>query len=110
MNLEATRQSLAFHPVSQALQEFPEMAKSFAEVHATLGAHHGETRCVRVDRELRHRSCLALLESGVMALDEPRAGDLGLRGGDDENDAEELAQRRALFRRPKKPWSSSRDA
>ena len=42
MNLEATRQSLAFHPVSQALQEFPEMAKSFAEVHATLGAHHGE--------------------------------------------------------------------
>lgn len=41
MNLEAARQGLGFHPVSQALQEFPEMAKSFADVHATLGAPQG---------------------------------------------------------------------
>jgi nitroreductase len=41
MNLEAARQGLGFHPVSQALQEFPEMAKSFCDVHATLGARQG---------------------------------------------------------------------
>ena len=41
MNLEAARHDLGFHPVSQALQEFPEMAKSFADVHATLGARQG---------------------------------------------------------------------
>jgi len=41
MNLDATRQGLGFHPVSQALQEFPEMAKSFADVHATLGVQQG---------------------------------------------------------------------
>jgi nitroreductase len=41
MNLEAARQGLGFHPVSQALQEFPEMAKSLADVHATLGAPQG---------------------------------------------------------------------
>ena len=41
MNLEAARQNLGFHPVSQALQEFPEMAASFADVHATLGAQQG---------------------------------------------------------------------
>jgi hypothetical protein len=41
MNLEAARQGLGFHPVSQALQEFPEMAKSFWDVHATLSAPQG---------------------------------------------------------------------
>jgi hypothetical protein len=41
MNLEATRQGLGFHPVSQALQEFPEMAKPFADVQATLGVQQG---------------------------------------------------------------------
>lgn len=41
MNLEAARQGLGFHPVSQALQEFPEMAKSLADVHATLSAPQG---------------------------------------------------------------------
>ena len=41
INLEAARLGLGFHPVSQALQEFPEMAKSFAEVHATLNAPPG---------------------------------------------------------------------
>lgn len=41
MNLEATRQNLGFHPVSQALQEFPEMAQTFQDVHAALGAPSG---------------------------------------------------------------------
>jgi hypothetical protein len=41
MNLDAAVQGLGFHPVSQALQEFPEMAKSFAAVHAILGAQNG---------------------------------------------------------------------
>jgi len=41
MNLEAARQGLGFHPVSQALQEFPEMSKSLADVHATLSAPQG---------------------------------------------------------------------
>lgn len=41
MNLQAAQQRLAFHPVSQSLQEFPEMAKVFSDVHATLGAKDG---------------------------------------------------------------------
>ena len=41
MNLEATQQGLGFHPVSQALQEFPEMARPFADIHARLGAPVG---------------------------------------------------------------------
>jgi hypothetical protein len=41
MNLEAARQGLEFHPVSQALQEFLEMAKSFGDVHVTLSAPQG---------------------------------------------------------------------
>lgn len=41
MNLEAAQHDLGFHPVSQALQEYPEMAKSFADVHATLGTQQG---------------------------------------------------------------------
>lgn len=40
-NLEAARHGLGFHPISQALQEFPEMAKSLTDVHATLGAQQG---------------------------------------------------------------------
>ncbi len=42
MNLEAARLGLGFHPASQALQEFPEMAKSFSDVHATLGVQSGQ--------------------------------------------------------------------
>lgn len=42
MNLEATRHGLGMQPVSQALQEFPEMAKSFAAIHETVGAKSGE--------------------------------------------------------------------
>jgi nitroreductase len=42
MHLVATRQGLGLHPVSQALQEYPEMAKLFADVHTTLGAKTGQ--------------------------------------------------------------------
>jgi hypothetical protein len=41
MHLEATRQGLGFHPVSQALQEFPEMKAAFDEIHLQLGARPG---------------------------------------------------------------------
>jgi hypothetical protein len=36
--LAATAQGLAMQPLSQALQEYPEMAKPYEEVHAMLGA------------------------------------------------------------------------
>ncbi len=42
MHLEATRQGLGFHPVSQALQEFPEMKSVFDEIHVQLGARPGQ--------------------------------------------------------------------
>jgi hypothetical protein len=38
MNLESTRLGLGFHPVSQALQEFPEMSKAYGAMHAKLSA------------------------------------------------------------------------
>ena len=41
MNLEATRQGLGFHPVSQALQEFPEMVVNFAKVRSMLQTKSG---------------------------------------------------------------------
>jgi hypothetical protein len=42
MNLHSAREGIGFHPVSQALQEFPEMAKSFSDVHAALGVQKGQ--------------------------------------------------------------------
>lgn len=39
MNLESTRLGLGFHPVSQALQEFPEMAEAYALMYTTLNAN-----------------------------------------------------------------------
>jgi hypothetical protein len=36
LNLATTRSGLALHPVSQSLQEYPEMAPLLAEVHQTL--------------------------------------------------------------------------
>ncbi len=42
LNLTATQLGLAIHPVSQALQEFPEMAEHYATAHALL-ARDGET-------------------------------------------------------------------
>ncbi len=42
MNLEASRQGLGFHPISQALQEFPEMKKSFDAVQVTLNVTSGQ--------------------------------------------------------------------
>ncbi len=40
-NLRATMLGLAMHPLSQALQEYPEMAPAFAKVHALIGAASG---------------------------------------------------------------------
>jgi hypothetical protein len=62
-----------------------------------------------VDGELRRVAVAAFLEAGGRMRDEPRARDLGLGGGDDESDANEPAQRSALFRRLKKPSSPSRE-
>ena len=42
VNLAATAQSLGFQPLSQALQEYPEMAGHYAEAHRRL-AKPGET-------------------------------------------------------------------
>jgi hypothetical protein len=42
VNLAATARGLGFHPVSQALQEFPEMAGPFAAMHTLLGAAPGQ--------------------------------------------------------------------
>ncbi len=42
MNLHAARDGVGFHPASQALQEFPEMAQSFLDVHAALGVQKGQ--------------------------------------------------------------------
>lgn len=41
LNLETTRLGLALHPVSQALQEFPEMAYHHARAHALLAPDGG---------------------------------------------------------------------
>ena len=43
MNLQAARDGLSMHPVSQALQEFPEMAKVREEVSRRLSLADGET-------------------------------------------------------------------
>ena len=37
LNLKATALGLGLHPISQALQEYPEMAETFAEIHSKLG-------------------------------------------------------------------------
>ncbi|MEZ5920248.1 MAG: hypothetical protein R3C60_02740 [Parvularculaceae bacterium] len=43
MNQTATQAGLAFHPLSQALQEFPEMAAPYARIHALLARNSGAT-------------------------------------------------------------------
>jgi hypothetical protein len=42
MNLEATRTGLGFHPISQGLQEYPEMKPTCDTLHTTLGAKVGQ--------------------------------------------------------------------
>ena len=42
LNLTTTALGLSLHPVSQALQEYPEMAKHYSEIHSML-ARTGET-------------------------------------------------------------------
>ena len=39
LNLQATAQGLAVHPISQALQEYPEMEALYNELHERLGAN-----------------------------------------------------------------------
>jgi hypothetical protein len=41
LNLAAAAAGLGLHPLSQALQEFPEMAALYAEVHARLAPQGG---------------------------------------------------------------------
>ena len=41
LGLRATARGLAVHPVSQALQEYPEMAALYDEVHARLAGQPG---------------------------------------------------------------------
>ncbi|RED11830.1 Acg family FMN-binding oxidoreductase [Pontivivens insulae] len=41
LNLQVTAAGLALHPVSQALQEFPEMAEPYARAHAMLAPDGG---------------------------------------------------------------------
>jgi hypothetical protein len=36
--LAATSHGLAMHPLSQALQEYPEQRKPYADIHALVGA------------------------------------------------------------------------
>jgi hypothetical protein len=72
-------------------------------------ADRGGAGGVRVDGELGFGIELALLEARRRVGYEPGTSDLRLGGRDDEPDPEESAQRSALFRRPKKPPSSSRD-
>ena len=43
MQQAAGAAGLAFHPLSQALQEFPEMQEHYDRAHALLGAAEGET-------------------------------------------------------------------
>ncbi len=44
INLAATAEGLGLHPLSQALQEYPEMAPLFAEVHRELDAAGGRVQ------------------------------------------------------------------
>ncbi len=52
INLEATRQNLGFHPISQALQEYREMQAEYGKVHQILGAKPGQ--CVQMLVRLGH--------------------------------------------------------
>jgi hypothetical protein len=52
VNLEATRQNLGFHPISQALQEYKEMRAEYIRVHKMLGAQPGQ--CVQMLVRLGH--------------------------------------------------------
>jgi hypothetical protein len=44
MNLAATRAGLGFHPNSQALQEYPEMADTLRDLHDLLGVYAGRVQ------------------------------------------------------------------
>jgi hypothetical protein len=78
------------------------------------GANLCLARGIRVDGELRRRTLVALLEAVREARDGPGPCDLGSdgrNGRNEDRDATNLAQRSALFNRPKNPSPpSSRDA
>ena len=57
VNLEATRQNLGFHPISQALQEYKEMQNQYAKVHKMLAAKPGQ--CVQMLVRLGHGELIA---------------------------------------------------
>lgn len=42
-NLRATARGVAMHPLSQALQEYPEMATEFVRIRDVLGVQHGQS-------------------------------------------------------------------
>jgi len=46
MNLKATELGIALHPLSQALQEYPEMDGLFAELHQALGQQEARVQMV----------------------------------------------------------------
>ena len=48
LNLKATELGLGIHPWSQSLQEYPEMAKLYEEVHALIGEGKRLQMLVRV--------------------------------------------------------------
>ncbi|MEO0398857.1 MAG: twin-arginine translocation pathway signal protein [Pseudomonadota bacterium] len=48
LQLEATRQGLAFQPLSQALQEFPEMAAEFKNIHDFVAARSNDQQPGRI--------------------------------------------------------------
>jgi hypothetical protein len=52
MHQAATREGLAFHPLSQALQEFPEMAAPYARAHQMLARTPGA--CVQMLARVGH--------------------------------------------------------
>ncbi len=48
VNLKATALGLGLHPISQALQEYPEMSETFAEIHSKLGVSLTDSNGPRV--------------------------------------------------------------
>ena len=70
-------------------------------------SQNGFARIVGIDRELRRRAQIALLDPGGETVEEPRSRDLGFIRRYSKRDASESRQRNALFSRPKKPSSSS---
>ncbi len=63
LHLAATQAGLAMHPLSQALQEFPEMAEKFEELHDLIG--------LTAPREIADRRIQGLFRFGYAAFPKP---------------------------------------